>query len=204
MRTPWRGFTDSTDFRGGDKGMRLLSMTKGGSTVSRALDRVIEELNKELCRTDGLINKVVCDVHAGPAGASVTVSLIVNGYEPRKKQVLGVNVKGINRETSMKKATEKLNHMLKDINGELVDVFVKTVVAPLPGRVYTTIVAAVNERLLTEAWNSSLRRQRIKRALELFNDNPSAINVAGVAAIFGVSRTIIYKDLEALGFKRGK
>lgn len=184
--------------------MRLLSRTKGSTTVSDALEEVIKELNKELTEVDGLINKIACNISAGPAGASVTISIIVNGSEPRKKRVIGVNEKGINREHSMKKATEKLNKLLQGMDGELVDVYVKTIVTPVPGRVYTTIVGAVNESLLEEAQSSSMRRLRIKKALELFNNNPSAINVASVAEVFGVSRTIIYKDLEALGFKRKK
>jgi hypothetical protein len=184
--------------------MRLLSKTKGSGTVSGALEEVVRELNRELKEVDGLINKIACDISAGPAGASVTVSLVVNGSEPRKKRVVGVNEKGINREHSMKKATEKLNKLLEGIDGELVDVYVKTIVTPLPGRVYTTIIGAVNEVLLEEVQDSAMRRLRIKKALELLNNNPAAINVASVAEVFGVSRTIIYKDLEALGFKRKK
>lgn len=184
--------------------MGLISWTKGATTVSKALDDVLMNLNAELDKTDGLIDKMKCDIHAGPAGASVSVTLVVNGSEPKKKSVLGVNEKGVNREHSMRKATEKMNKLLEDIDGELVDVFVKTVVAPLPGRVYTTIIAAVNEYRLTQVLDSDMRRKRIKAALELFNNNPSALNLAGVAGIFGVSRTIIYKDLEAIGFRRGK
>lgn len=182
--------------------MKLLSKTKGGSTVSNALSEVIKELNQELKEVDGLINKITCDLSAGPAGASVSVSLMVNGSEPRRKRVIGINEKGINREHSMRKATDKLNKLLDGIKGELVDVYVKTIITPLPGRVYTTIIGAVNEVLLEDVQDSSMRRMRIKKALELFNNNPTAINVASVADVFGVSRTIIYKDLEVLGFKR--
>jgi predicted DNA-binding transcriptional regulator YafY len=38
--------------------------------------------------------------------------------------------------------------------------------------------------------------------LELLGDSPATINIARVAEIFGVSRSIIYRDLEALGFDR--
>lgn len=184
--------------------MRLLIKTKRGSTVNKALKMLLQELNEELKRIDGLIDRMKCEVNAGPAGAIVTISLIINGNKPRKKMVLGVNEKGVNRESSLQKATQRLNKMLKDVDGELVDVFVKTVVGPLPGRAYTTIIAAINERLLEKVLDSTMRRQRIKRALELFNNDPAAINITGVADVFGVSRTIIYKDLEALGFRRGK
>lgn len=184
--------------------MGLISWTKGATTVSKALSATLENLNDELSRTDGLIHKMTCDLSAGPAGASVSVTLLVNGSEPRMKRVLGVNERGINREHAMRKATEKMNHLLGDIEGELVDVFVKTVVTPLPGRVYTTLIVAVNEDQLSEARDADMRRQRIRKALELLGNNPSVLNVASVAEIFGVSRTIIYRDLEALGFRRGR
>lgn len=182
--------------------MRLLSRTKGSSTVSNALAEVLKELNDELKEVDGLITKINCDLSAGPAGASVSVSLVINGHEPRRKVVIGVNEKGINKEHSMKKATKKFNEITDLKNGELVDVYVKTVVTPLPGRVYTTMIGAINEVLLEDAQDSIMRRRRIRNALELLDNDPSAINVASVAEVFGVSRTIIYKDLEALGFNR--
>ncbi len=184
--------------------MGLISWTKGGTTVSKALSATLESLNDDLGRTDGLIHKMTCDLSAGPAGASVSLTLLVNGSEPRKKLVLGVNERGINREHAMRKATEKMNRLLMDVEGELVDVFVKTVVAPLPGRVYTTLIVAVNGHPMSEARDAEMRRRRIKRALELLGNNPSALNVAGVAEVFGVSRTIIYRDLKSLGFRRGR
>jgi hypothetical protein len=182
--------------------MRLLSRTKGSGTVNSALGDVLKELNDELKGVDGLITAINCDLHAGPAGASVSISLVINGNEPRRKVVIGVNEKGINREHSMKKATNKFNELMKSKKGELVDVFVKTVVTPLPGRVYTTMMGAVNEVVLENAQDSIMRRQRIMKALELLNNDPAAINVASVAEVFGVSRTIIYKDLDTLGFNR--
>lgn len=184
--------------------MEFISRAKGAATVNRALQETLKDLNAELAKTDGLIEEMRCDIHAGPAGASVSVNLLVNGSEPRKKLVLGVNEKGVNRVHSMRMATEKMNRLINGIDGKIVDVFVKTIGAPLPGRVYTTIIVAVNEHTVAEACDSAMRRQRIKAALELFNNNPSALNVARVADIFGVSRTIIYKDLAALGFRRGK
>ena len=51
-------------------------------------------------------------------------------------------------------------------------------------------------------WTAKETMERIRKIVELLNNNPSALNVAKVAEVFGVSRTMIYKDLEALGFKR--
>ncbi|HDY73670.1 MAG TPA: HTH domain-containing protein [Euryarchaeota archaeon] len=50
--------------------------------------------------------------------------------------------------------------------------------------------------------DSEVRRKRIKKGLELLGNDPTVINVARLANTFGVSRTMIYKDLEYLGFKR--
>lgn len=182
--------------------MRLISNSKTSRDVSSALDKLLREVNEQLKGVDGVITKLECDVSAGPVGASVSASLLVNGNEPRRKELIGVNEKGVSREHAVKKATEKLNEIIAAKNGELVDFFAKTIVTPLPGRVYTTLIAAINETLLEEAQNAEARRQRLKKTLELLDNNPSAINIASVAEVFGVSRTIIYKDLEALGFKR--
>ncbi len=183
--------------------MRLISNSKTSRDASSALDKLLREVNEQLKGVDGVITKLECDVSTGPVGASVSASLLINGNEPRRKELIGVNERGVSREHAVKKATEKLNEIIAAKNGELVDFFAKTIVTPLPGRVYTTLIAAINETLLEEVQNAEARRQRLKKTLELLNNNPSAINIAIVAEVFGVSRTIIYKDLEALGFKRG-
>ncbi len=184
--------------------MRVISTSKSGPEVGVALDSVIAEMNMELKSNDGVISKTECDVSFGPLAVTVTVTVVINGTEPRHKELIGVNERGVSREHSMKKATEKLNQLLDGKTGEIADIFTKTIVTPLPGRVYTTIIAAINEDILEEAHDANIRRQRLKRILQLVNNNPSAINIASVAEIFGVSRTMIYKDLEALGFKRAE
>lgn len=184
--------------------MRVISTSKSGPEVGVALDGVIAEMNEELKAIDGVISKTECDVSFGPLAVTVTSTVVINGDEPRHKELIGVNERGVSREHSMKKATEKLNQLLEGKTGEIADIFTKTIVTPLPGRVYTTIIAAINEDILEAAHDANIRRQRIKRILQLVNNNPSAINIASVADIFGVSRTMIYKDLEALGFKRAE
>ena len=64
------------------------------------------------------------------------------------------------------------------------------------------MIGAVNEIALEDAQDTIMRRQRIGKVLELLNNNPAAINIASVAEVFGVSRTIIYKDLDTIGFNR--
>ncbi len=182
--------------------MRVISKSKSGPEVGGALQSVILDMNEELKSVDGLITKTECDVSFGPLAVTVTATVVINGNAPRHKELVGVNERGVSREHSMKKATETLNRLLAEMTGEIADIFTKTIVTPLPGRVYTTIIASINEDVLEKPHDANVRRQRIKRILELVDDNPSAINIASVADIFGVSRTMIYKDLEALGYKR--
>jgi len=177
-------------------------VTKTGGDVSSALEATIKEINKELKNVDGVISKTESDISAGPSGASVTITTAVNGSEPRRKKILGINEKGASREHSMRKAVQKMNSMIGNKEGYISDIYTKTIVTPLPGRVYTTIVASINEEVLEEAVDANTRRERIRKVVELLNNNPTAINVAKVAEVFGVSRTMIYKDLEALGFRR--
>jgi hypothetical protein len=101
----------------------------------------------------------------------------------------------------MKKTEKKINSLLEGKMGRIADSYIKTI-SSLPGRVYTTAILAVNEDVIEDVNDVDVRRNRIKRCLELLGDDPSAINVARVASVFGVSRTMIYKDLESLGYKR--
>lgn len=183
--------------------MNVITKSKTGANVEHALETLVTEINEELKGVDGKITNTQYDISAGPAGACVSVTLVINGNAPIHKELVGVNEKGVSREHAMRKAGAKLNKILEGKKGEIADIYAKTIVTPLPGRVYTTIIAAVNEEALEKARNADIRRGRIKKTLELLNNDPSAINVARVAEVFGVSRTMIYRDLEALGFKRG-
>jgi len=167
-----------------------------------ALDKAVESINEELKKVGGVITSAEYEINLGVSGASVNITLAINGSEPRKKEVVGVNVRGYSREQSVKKAANLINSFLENKRGEIVSVYTKTIDTPLPGRVYTTMIVAINGYELEEVRDAEIRRERIKRALELLNNDPSVINVARVAEVFGVSRTIIYRDLEALGFKR--
>ncbi len=182
--------------------MKIISVSKSEGDVGQALDSIISELNDKLKKIDGLISKTECDISAGPSGAAVTITIVVNGDEPFHKEIIGVNQKGWSREHSMKKAEEALNTIMKEKKGRISDVFVKSIISPLPGRVYTTIVASINEDAIEKVNNAALRRRRIKKSLELFNNDPASINVARVAEVFGVSRTMIYRDLESMGYHR--
>jgi hypothetical protein len=181
--------------------MRILTKSKSAGDVNSALKKVLEEINQELKKIDGTITKLECDVSVGPSGASVTITTVLNGSRPLRKEVIGVNERGISKGLSIQKSSEKMNLLLAGKKGEIADMFSKTVVS-LPGRAYTTMIAAINEEIVEEVKDANTRRERIKKSLELLNSDPSAINIAKVAEIFGVSRNIIYRDLEVLGFRR--
>ncbi len=182
--------------------MKVISKVRSSRSVNKALRGALKEVNIELGSVDGLITKLECEVSLIPSGALVSIMTTVNGDDKCHKEVLGVNTRGGNGDTSVRKAAGGLNELLKDKNGEIIDIYSKTV-APLPGRVYTTMIAAVNE---TDKGpivkDTGARRERIKKTLELLGNSPNSLNIARVAEIFGVSRSIIYRDLEVLGYER--
>jgi hypothetical protein len=181
--------------------MFVISKSKSGKDVSNALEFLISEINTELEKVDGLISSMECEVSVGPLDASVTISVFVDGDVPRHKFLVGVNEKGYNKENSMKKAEKRVNSVLNDKGGDISGSYVKTI-SHLPGRVYTTLIVSVNEDKIEEVTGVDSRRNRIKKGLILLGNDPSVINVAKLAKTFNVSRTMVYKDLEALGYKR--
>ncbi len=183
--------------------MKVISKAKASRNVNTGLHEAVTQVNKELKNVNGVITKLECDISVRPSGAYVSVMVTVNGDQPWRKEIFGVNTRGANREHSVKKATKSLNELLKDKGGGIVGVYSKTATS-LPGRVYTTMIAAVNEDETQPTVNdANSRRERIKKTLELLDNTPEAINIAKVAEIFGVSRSMIYRDLEVLGFDRG-
>jgi hypothetical protein len=183
--------------------MFIVTKSKSEKEVGKALEMLIEEINAELEKRDGLISGIDCDITVGPLDASVSASVFIDGDEPRRKFLIGVNEKGFNRENSMKKAEKLANVFLKDSGGVIAGSFVKTI-SILPERVYTTLIIAVNGSSLNDfrGIDTEARRERIKKGLELLGDDPSVLNIANLAKIFGISRTMIYKDLEIMGYKR--
>jgi hypothetical protein len=183
--------------------MFVVTKSKSENEVGKALELLIDEINDELEKTDGLISGIDCDVTVGPLDASVSASVFIDGTEPRRKFLIGVNAKGHSREYSMKKAEKLANVFLKDSGGAIAGSFVKTI-STLPGRVYTTLIIAVNGSSINDVQgiDTETRRERIKKGIELLGDDPSVLNIANLAKIFGISRTMIYKDLEIIGYKR--
>jgi hypothetical protein len=184
--------------------MFVISKSRSEKEVGKALELVVDAVNIELKEVDGLISDIECDVTVGLKETSVSISVFLDGDDPVSKFLIGVNQKGYNRENSMGKAQKKVNNYLKDRGGKIAGEFVKTI-SILPERVYTTLIIAVNENTIKDlgTLGTEGRRKRMKKGLELLGDDPSVLNVARLATLFEVSRTMIYKDLEVLGYKRG-
>ncbi|MFQ6050546.1 MAG: hypothetical protein ACE5K4_02520 [Candidatus Hydrothermarchaeota archaeon] len=184
--------------------MRIVGVCKSGSDVKTALEKAGEEINKKLTGIGGNIEKMRVSIEAGVGGAVIEIALSVSGDNYAKKKVVFVNERGISEEQALKNAERKINNILKDLNGSIADFFVKTTTTPIPGRVYSTIIVAINENSQTEIpVDKGSRREILRNAISLLGGDPKALNISKVAEIFTVSRDIIYKDLEELGYKRG-
>jgi hypothetical protein len=181
--------------------MNFVSAFDRGHTVEEALNGAVKNVNEQLKNVDGLIEDIDFQIDVGYSGATVSVAISLNGDEPLHTEIIGVNQRGINTGQSLKKATEAMNNSLSHRKG-MIKGFAVENIEPIPGRAYSTIIAAINEDKIKEPSDSISRRRRIKKSLELLNREPSALNIAKVAEVFGVSRKMIYHDLEALGFDR--
>ncbi len=181
--------------------MRIVSAFERGHTVEEALENTTSSINDQLKSVDGLIERISFKVDVGYSGASVSIVLSINGDSPTHKEVIGVNQRGINTSQSLKKATETMNIALEHRKGTIQD-FVIENIEPIPGRAYTTILVAINEDVIEDSHDANTRRKRITKALELLSREPSTLNIAKVAEVFGVSRKMIYHDLETLGYDK--
>jgi ABC-type uncharacterized transport system ATPase component len=181
--------------------MNLVSSFERGHNVEEALDAAVKETNEQLKTVDGLIDKIDFQVDVGYSGATVSIMLSLNGDDPLHTEIIGVNQRGINNSQALKKATQVMNNVLLKRKGTIKDFAVKNI-EPIPGRAYTTILVAINEDLIKDPQDATSRRRRLKKALDLLNREPGALNIAKVAEVFGVSRKMIYHDLESLGIAR--
>jgi hypothetical protein len=181
--------------------MNIVAAFERGHTVEDALETAVSSVNEQLKSVDGLIDKIDFQVKVGYSGVTVSIVLSTNGDAPLHKEVIGVNQRGINSSQALKKATEVLNNNLLHRKGSIQNFVVKNI-EPIPGRAYTTIVVAINEDVIESPQDAIGRRRRLKKALDLLGRSEGTLNIAKVADVFGVSRKMIYHDLEALGFNR--
>lgn len=183
--------------------MQLLTSVQHDVNVRKALEKAGTELNRALAETPGRISKLDADVESGLAGATVRIAIAVDEGEFRPKSILWANEGGGSAREALRKARERINFKLSKLHGEIADFYLKFITTPLK-RTYATLIVAVNH--LTPPQFKNLpgreRRERLASILHLLGNDPRAINIAGVAKVFGVSRDTIYHDLELLGLKR--
>ena len=101
-------------------------------------------------------------------------------------------------------STEKMQEKIK--NAEIVDFAFGTYTMPLTRRKYAVGIAAVNvprERKNLEKLSIEERRAILRKALELFDWNPKALNISEIARLFNVSRDSIYNDIEQILKEKG-
>ncbi len=184
--------------------MRIIGSCKTGMDVKGALDKVEEELNTELQGVPGKIVDMRANVEAGLGGAVVEIMILIDGADPANKFILGVNEKGISEEHALKRARDEMNKRLGSIDGGvLAGFYVKTLTTPVPGRVFSTILAAINEEGGRDlgTLSSEERRTRLQYILSLLGNDPKALNISRVAELFGTTRNVIYSDLERIGHR---
>ncbi len=184
--------------------MRVVGVCKSGSDVKTALERAGEDINKKLAGMGGSIEKMLVGIEAGVGGAVIEIAISVSGENYVRKKIVFANERGISEEQALRNAEKNINNVLKDLDGDIADFFVKTTSTPIPGRVYSTIIVAINENSQMEIpVDKGSRREILKNAISLLGGDPKTLNISKVAEVFTVSRDIIYKDLEELGYKRG-
>ncbi len=93
--------------------MNLISAFERGHNVEEALDAAIERMNDQLKVSDGLIEKIDFQVDVGYSGATVSITLSLNGESPLHTEILGVNQRGLNNSQALKKATQLINERLE-------------------------------------------------------------------------------------------
>ncbi len=184
--------------------MRVLSTTEHAGSVKRALGEAVTELNRRLAETPGRIARMSASVDSGVTGATVRIVVAVDESEAHPKCVIWANEAAGNDGTALRRAEEKLNAQLSKLKGQAAGFYVKFIRPPLPKRVYATVIVAVNEEVQEAVKKppAGERRERLAAAIKLLGGDPRAINLSRMARVFGVSRDVVYRDLEKVGAKR--
>lgn len=184
--------------------MRLLSVTKNGSTVKEALEKATSSINDELGNVPGSINGLETEINVGLSGAKVQLFLTVDDKKVCSKRIFWVNEGGTSEAEALSLAKENLNLRMGKFSGEIADFHFQFISPPLPKRVYVTIIIATNEKVPEKVKNLSTeeRRARLNHIINLLGNEAGAINISKTAKTFDVTRNVIYRDLEKLGFER--
>ena len=188
----------------GDVSMRVLTSVRRASSVKGALLGTIDPLNQQLSEIPGHIAKMEAEVGVGMAGATARITLIIDETEMMSKILLWANEAGVDENSALINAESKLNKQLHKIHGQIAGFYLKYISPPVPRRTYATIIVAVNEKKQKSIgkMTAAARRERLTAMLNMMGNNSRAMNLSGVAKLFGVSRDVIYEDLRKIGAKR--
>ncbi len=184
--------------------MQILGSTGNGGTVKEALQNAAENTNEKLSNVPGSIAGIKTDLNVGLSGAKVQLVTTVEDRKNRAKKILWTNEGGSNEAEALSKAQERLNPKIEEISGEIADFHLEFLSPPLPQRIYVTIIIGVNKTVPkeTDNLNTEERRARVREIINLLGGKASAINISKTAKAFNVTRDVIYRDIEKLGFER--
>lgn len=184
--------------------MQILGSTGNGGTIREALQEAAKTTNKKLSNTPGSIAEIETDLNVGVSGGKVQLVVTVEDKKTRPKKIIWANKGGSNEEEAISKAKEKLNPKIEKISGEIADFHLKFVSPPLPQRTYVTIILGVNETIpkKTKNLNTEERRARLREIINLLGGEASTINISKISKVFNVTRDVIYRDIEKMGFDR--
>ena len=184
--------------------MRVLTSVRRSSSVKGALLGTIDPLNRQLSEIPGCITKMEAEVGVGMAGATARITLIIDETEMTSKILLWANEAGVDENSALINAESKLNKQLHKIHGRIAGFYLKYISPPVPRRTYATIIVAVNEKRQKTIgkMTAAARRERLAAMLKMMGNDSRAMNLSGVAKLFGVSRDVIYEDLRKIGAKR--
>ncbi len=184
--------------------MEVITCSKKGNEVRKALKKAAEEVNEKLSKKTGSIAKIDVTTNVGLPGAKINLIVTIDDSKERSKKILWTNKGGASEEDALTKAKESINKKFESEKGELADSYIEYTSPPMPQKVYVTILLAVNGKVSkkTDNLTTQERRARINEMVNLAGGNPKTINISKMADCFNVNRDIIYNDLKKLGLKR--
>ncbi len=184
--------------------LKLISSSKKGSNVKKALEEATKEVNKNLINEKGSIAKINLKTNVGLPGASVDLLVTIDDKKQVNKKIAWVNAGGSTEEKALQRAKEEINPKINEIDGELADSHIEYISPPMPKKIYVTILLGINEKVpeKTENLTKSERRARIRQIINLTGGNAKIINISELAKTFNVSRDVIYNDLNKLDIER--
>ena len=165
---------------------------------SSSVEGCLKELRKKaevLKRIPGKIDKAKVELSFG-AFMSVKIALKVEPDKNHDKIIIAEYSSG---KDVLERLQEKMQEKIK--NAEIVDFAFGTYTMPLTRRKYAVGIAVANvprERKNLEKLSIEERRAILRKALELFDWNPKALNISEIARLFNVSRDSIYNDIEQI------